>query len=277
MPPLAALLLFLSAIAAAQTTSPAKPYQEVFYQSGTLRIQAYLYKPDGNGPFPVVIYNHGSRAGRERVSVPFVYIGNALTAGGYLVLVPERRGYGASDGKTYAEDIGTDRGSRFVDRMQEETGDVLAALEYLKALPLADRQRIAIMGWSLGGIVSVFAAGRSPVFRAVVDQAGGALAWDGSPAMQKALKDAAAQVKAPLLAMVAQNDRTIRSSEAVVQEMQKRHADARLIVYPAYQPPQPVAPTPSGHAIFAADGAPIWQSDVMQFLSRHLGATTTSK
>src|SRR5262249_50582287 len=33
-------------------------YTEVFYPSGSLRIQAYLYKPHGDGPFPVVIYNH---------------------------------------------------------------------------------------------------------------------------------------------------------------------------------------------------------------------------
>jgi hypothetical protein len=26
------------------------PYQEVFYQSGKLRLQAYLYKPQGVGP-----------------------------------------------------------------------------------------------------------------------------------------------------------------------------------------------------------------------------------
>src|SRR5712691_10486336 len=53
--------------AAAQRQSPADAaYTEVFYPSGSLRIQAYLYKPHGDGPFPVVIYNHGSRPGRER-------------------------------------------------------------------------------------------------------------------------------------------------------------------------------------------------------------------
>src|SRR5207253_11454116 len=50
---------------AAQSQSPAdSAYTEVFYPSGSLRIQAYLYKPDGDGPFPVVIYNHGSRPAR---------------------------------------------------------------------------------------------------------------------------------------------------------------------------------------------------------------------
>jgi len=267
----------LAAVAGAQTNSTAKPYQEVFYQSGKLRIQAYLYKPEGTGPFPVVIYNHGSRAGNERRSTPFVYVGNALTANGYAVLIPERRGYGASDGKTFSDDVGTNRGPKYVDRLQEETGDVLAALAYLDTLPFVDRQRVGIMGWSLGGIVSVFAASRSSAFRAVIDQAGGALSWDGSPPLQKALKEAAAQVKVSLLAMVAQNDRTTKSTEAVVREMEKRHVAARLIVYPVYTPPQPVAPVPAGHAIFAAGGAGIWEGDVIRFFAEHLGPSASHK
>lgn len=42
---------------------------------------------------------------------------------------------------------------------------------------LVDQRRLGIMGWSFGGIVTIFAASRSDAFRAVVDQAGGALTW----------------------------------------------------------------------------------------------------
>src|ERR1700693_3910833 len=94
-------------------------YSEVFYSSGNLRIQAYLYKPDGNGPFPVVIYNHGSRDGRERVSVPFQYVGKMLTRTGYVVLVPERRGYGKSDGSMWWQEVGNDQ-SRLITLLQGE-------------------------------------------------------------------------------------------------------------------------------------------------------------
>src|SRR5262245_8446937 len=52
---------------AAQGQSPANSsYTEVFYPSGSLRIHAFLYKAIGDGPFPVVIYNHGARSGRPR-------------------------------------------------------------------------------------------------------------------------------------------------------------------------------------------------------------------
>src|SRR5262249_28966850 len=87
----------VAATAFGQST-PEATYSELFYPSGGLRIQAYLYRPDGAGPFPVVIYNHGSRVGRERASVPNEFIGKMLTRAGYVVLVPERRGYGKSEG-----------------------------------------------------------------------------------------------------------------------------------------------------------------------------------
>src|SRR5438067_11204856 len=46
------------------------PYSTIFYKSGNLNIEAYLYNPAGNGPFPLVIYNHGSRQEHERQENP---------------------------------------------------------------------------------------------------------------------------------------------------------------------------------------------------------------
>src|SRR5207244_2585188 len=114
-----------------------------------------------DGPFPLIVYNHGSREGRERTEQPFAFVGRLLTSAGYAVLVPERRGYGKSDGEVFRQEVGRDTGGRFIERLQAESGDVLASLEYLKTVPWVDTSRIGIMGWSLGGIVSVFASSRS--------------------------------------------------------------------------------------------------------------------
>src|SRR5260370_10999099 len=108
-----ALLLFASQ-AWGQDGRERQAYEEVFYPSGKLRIQAYVYKPAGEGPFPVVIYNHGSRSTRERVPMPFLYVGSMLAANGYLVRVPQRRGYGLSDGPTLTPVTAQDRGPPFV-------------------------------------------------------------------------------------------------------------------------------------------------------------------
>lgn len=262
------LAFFLFACAAFAQTAP--HYDEVYYPSGNLRIAAYLYRPAGRGPFPVVIYNHGSRVGSEKNSAPFTFVGQLLSDVGYVALVVERRGYGRSDGAQFGEQVGADRGAKFVARLQEETDDVLAAVPYLKTLPYADSGRIAVMGWSLGGIVSVFAASRSTAFRAAIDQAGGSLTWDGNPAIQKALTGAAAKIRIPTLCMVARNDRTTKAVEAVAQEMKRRGAPAKLVIYPAYTEPRaPKAPAP-GHLLFAAPGAYVWRDDVLQFLAETL-------
>src|SRR6266851_326547 len=202
-----------------QTVAEPQSYTEVFYYSGPLLIQAYLYRPPGNGPFPLVIYNHGSRENRERESRPFSYVGRVLLQNRYAVLVPERRGYGRSDGLTFSEEMRQGIGRHgaavenpnFVGRLQAESDDVLAALDFIRTLPFVDRSRLGIMGWSFGGIVTMFTVSRSGAFRAAVNQAGGALVWDRSAALRNALLGAASQVRPPVLLMVAQNDRTTAS------------------------------------------------------------------
>jgi len=242
-------------------------YTEFFYPSGSLRIQAYLYRPQGDGPFPVVIYNHGSREGRERESVPFEYIGRMLTRAGYVVLVPERRGYGKSDGVIWRQEAGNSR-SQVVARLQVETDDVLAALPYVQTLAFADAKRVAVMGWSFGGIVSMFAVSRSSAFRAAVNQAGGALTWDGNPSLRAALVAAAEKSTTPTLFMVAANDRTTYSITTLADIYKARGIAHRALIYPPFAPTQgrPAAP---GHAVFSSQGTAVWEADVVQFLGRY--------
>jgi dienelactone hydrolase len=243
------------------------------YPSGGLRIQAYLYKPDGDAPFPVVIYNHGSRAGRERVPMPYPYIGEMLTRAGYVVLVPERRGYGKSDGPVWQSEPNTQ--ARLVPRLEEETDDVLASLDYLRTLPFADTTRIGIMGWSFGGIVTMFAVSRSTAFAVAVDQAGGALTWDGNVQVRSALIAAADNATTPTLLLVAQNDRTTASITTLADIFKQRGVPHRVVIYPPFTPLQGGRATAPGHRVFSAEGTGVWARDVLEFLGRYLGATST--
>jgi dienelactone hydrolase len=251
-------------------------YSEVFYLSGNLRIQAYLYKPDGNGPFPVVIYNHGTRDGRESASAPFQYIGKMLTRAGYVVLVPERRGYGKSDGSMWRQDVGNDQ-SRLITRLQAEADDVLAAIDYLRTVPSADTNRIGIMGWSFGGIVTMLAASRSAAFFVAVDQAGGALTWDGNAYLRRALVAAAEKSVTPTLFMVAKNDRTTLSITTLAEIFKTRDVPYGMVIYESFTPAQGFRVAAPGHALFSEQGARVWESDLVQFLGRYLGATVSDK
>lgn len=262
--------------ATAHSQSPNK-YTELLYPSGGLRIQAYLYKPDGDGPFPVVIYNHGSRVGRERDSLPFEYIGALLSHARYTVLVPERRGYGRSDGLTWPEAVGNDK-RRFVARLHEETDDVLAAVDYLRTLPFVDPKRIGIMGWSFGGIVTMFAVSRSPTFAVAINQAGAALTWNGNAEVRSALIAAAEKVTTPTLLLVAENDRTTASITTLGEIFKKRGVAHQMVIYGPFLPqPQTFASGTPGHQLFSAQGVNVWQGDVLEFLSRYLGGVHPPK
>jgi dienelactone hydrolase len=255
---------------AAHSQSPNK-YTELFYRSSGLPIQAYLYKPDGEGPFPAVIYNHGSRAGRERDSLPCEYIGAPLSRAGYAVLIPERRGYGHSGGLTWSQDVGSDK-RRAVARLHEETDDVLAAVDYLRTLPFVDPKRIGIMGWSLGGIVTMFAVSRSTTFAVAVNQAGGALMWNGNPEVRRALIAAAGKATTPTLLLVAENDRTTASITTLGEILKKRGVAHRMVIYESFTPQERTfAGGAPGHRLFSEQGMNVWQGDVLEFLGRYLG------
>jgi dienelactone hydrolase len=143
--------------------------------------QAYIdvtvFKPQGAGPFPVVVLSHGSprsaadrrREGRQRLaaqSARFVTMG-------YAVLVPTRRGYGGSGG-SWAEAYGTCRDPDYYAAGLETARDLRAAVDAIRGEPWADTRRIVLAGQSAGGFGSVAAASQEfEGLVAVVNFAGG--------------------------------------------------------------------------------------------------------
>jgi dipeptidyl aminopeptidase/acylaminoacyl peptidase len=156
-----ALLAFAAGtwVIAGQTTS-GPPYETVRYINDGLRLEAYLYRPTGSGPFPLVIHRH---SGTDQVTRWGAVIARLLTDAGYAALVPERRGIGNSEGQRF-----TTFGNSAAHNTAE-AGDVLAAVEQVTRdnASRTDGQRIAITGFSAGGSVAVLAAARSDRFRAV--------------------------------------------------------------------------------------------------------------
>jgi dienelactone hydrolase len=131
---------------------------------------------------------------------------------------------------------------------------------------------MAIMGWSLGGIVSIFTASQRDDFKVLIDQAGGALSWKHSPDLQSELPRAASQVKAPSLCMDAENDATTDAVTTVGRTIRNAGVVEKTIIYPAFTPSSNPSNTPPGHLIFSAQGMSIWQNDVLSFLGQHIGA-----
>jgi len=189
-----------------------------------------------------------------------------LLSAGYVVLVPERRGYGQSDGVPWRQEVSTD--SQVAPRLQDETDDVLAAIDYLRTVSFADTTRMGIMGWSFGGVVTMFAVSRSPAFAVAVNQAGGALSWNTNRDLQGALIAAALKARTPTLFLVAQNDRTTASVTTLADIFAKRGTSHRLVIYEPWPPGAPVGTL--GHGVFSQRGVGVWERDVVEFLGRYL-------
>jgi carboxymethylenebutenolidase len=74
----------------------AQPASEfVTFASGNRTLKGVLFKPEGAGPFPAVVYNHGSGAGM--LSQPaFDALGPIFVRHGWVFFGPYRRGQGLS-------------------------------------------------------------------------------------------------------------------------------------------------------------------------------------
>lgn len=243
-----------------------------FYPSGDLQIEAYLFFPPGTGPFPTIVYNHGSRA-NDREEVHFITIAQPFTAAGYAVLVPERRGYGRSGGMPYNEAVGPKTNP--VPRLELEAGDIIAAVESLNGRSAIDTSRVALVGWSLGGATELMAAAMAPTtIRCVVNQAGGTLSWDLWPPLQTALILAAQKIACPVFSMDSENDKTLAAVEAVDAARAKAGLPHQLKIYPPFRPSpeqrQRFPGIPPGHLLFSCDGLQAWINDVLTFVGANM-------
>ena len=158
----------------------------VTFPSGQLTLHGALYKPDGKGPFPAVIYNHGSAAGMLSASA-FAELGPVFASHGWVFFGPYRRGQGlsASAGPYIGDQIaaaeksggGTAAAAAMVRLLEtDHLDDQLAALAWLRKQEFVQPDRIAVAGTSFGGIETVLGAERGS-YCAGIDSAGGAQSW----------------------------------------------------------------------------------------------------
>jgi dipeptidyl aminopeptidase/acylaminoacyl peptidase len=105
-------------------------------------IPAFLYMPEGSGPFPVVIDIHGGPEAqfRPRFIASLQYLVGEL---GIAVIAPNVRG-SSGYGKTY---LTLDNGYRREDSVK----DIGALLDWIATRPELDSTRVAVRGGSYGG------------------------------------------------------------------------------------------------------------------------------
>lgn len=234
-------------------------------------LRGVLYQPDGAGPFPTLLYAHGSAPGL-RSNEAFEAVAQSFRARGWALFAPYRRGQGLSiDAGPYIRDeIAAARAAgghiraqaRLVELLAtDQMDDQVAAYSWLSRQPSVDRQRIAVMGNSFGGIIALLSAERLPVCGAV-DAAGAAESWDGSPTLQTLMIRAATKSRAPIFLMQARNDHSVAPSRIVHAAMVRAGKPSELRLYPPFG-----QDARDGHA-FSYKGVGIWANDVHAFLKR---------
>jgi dipeptidyl aminopeptidase/acylaminoacyl peptidase len=156
----------LQTVGSKQPLLKSEALADVRYISWTARdgktIHGYLTVPHGEPPFPLIVLPHGGPFVGE--TVDYDEWGQMLANNGYLVLQPQYRG-----STNYGLDFYL---SAFIEggqggyRMQDDKDD--GALHLVQE-GLADRDRLAMFGWSYGGYAALVAAARTPqIYQCVI-------------------------------------------------------------------------------------------------------------
>lgn len=157
--------MLIVAPAAAQERGSAS----VAINGATVKLSTVTYKPAGDGPFPTLIFHHGS-GNFDRPYNPRA-VAQWFVARGWAVIAPSRRGRGGSEGVNEEGTSCSEAAS--TEGVDRALGDIDAMTRVLIAQPFVDRSRIAVAGQSRGGLLSVAWSGMHPEVRAVINFVGG--------------------------------------------------------------------------------------------------------
>ncbi len=262
------------ALALAMADASGAPVGEkVTFESDGLTLVGFLFHPSGPGPWPALIWNHGSE--KDPGAGPqFSTVASYFVPAGYLVFAPERRGHGESQGdyildraKFTGRVQGSDAAGQLVVRLleTEQLKDQLAALEFVKQLPFVDARKIVVAGCSFGGIQTLLGAASGAGYRAAVSISPGALSWDRSEYLQTRLIQAVRNVGIPVLLIQPAGDASLAPSRVLGAEAARLKKPVTVKVYPATGPE-----SEQRHCFGGASGMHVWAEDAQAFLRANL-------
>jgi len=238
----------------------------VIVNGKTYNLDAMIYKPPGDGPFPGMVMTHGTprdAADRVKTLADNYYVKQCQTFAnlGLATIFVVRRGFGISEGD-YAELVPP---KTYTQAGLEAARDIKAAVEYLQTKSYVDKNHIILIGQSTGGL-SVTATGSLNLagVKAVINFAGG----KGSNAPDQVSDESSLisafgyygkTFKVPTIWLYSTNDHFFGPALAgkMLNAFVQYGAKAEFISLPPYGS--------DGHASFARN-IDVWYPYVLQFL-----------
>lgn len=228
----------------------------------SVELETTIFKPPGEGPFPLVIMNHGKALGNPRAQGRdrFVVLSREFVRRGYAVVIPMRKGFSKSTGDY------VDPGCNMTAHGQMQADDLQGTLEYLRSQRWVDKERIVVAGQSYGGLTALaFGTRNFPGVRGLINFAGGLrmhggdCRWESS--LVKAFASFGAKTALPSLWFYGANDMhfgpdlATRMYDAYIQA----GGQAKLVAYGAFKK--------DAHGMSGSrDGVKIWWPETEKFL-----------
>ena len=116
--------------------------EEITFQSGPFKVVGDLRLPDGNGPFPVVLFVHGSGPADRTGSMGYLPIMERMLRAGSATFAWDKPGTGESTGTLSEPNLRHKRAQILLD-----------AIEFMKTRPDIDPIRIGVWVGSQAGYV----------------------------------------------------------------------------------------------------------------------------
>ena len=236
----------------------------VFVRHGPgVELETTIFKPDGEGPFPLALINHGKEFGNPlfQPRARYIVAARQLVRRGYAVAIPMRGGFSKSGGRYVAG------GCNLAGNARHQATYLRSALDYMTKQPYIDRSRIVILGQSHGGLTSMaFATEPYEGVKGILNFAGGlrlsaAQCFDWENQLVAAFRDFGRSSRYPTLWFYGDNDSYFGI------ELAKRMHDAytavggraQLVAYGPFKS--------DAHRLFSdRDGLALWWPEAERFL-----------
>ncbi|MDI9604257.1 MAG: alpha/beta fold hydrolase [Bacteroidota bacterium] len=134
-------------------------------------IYAYLYQPKGDAKrYPAMLALHETGPGGKRISdgdtgKPNMAYAKELAERGYVVIAPDYPSMGELKGHDFASD-------RYASATMLGIFNHIACVDLLQKLPYVEKEKIGVIGHSLGGHNAIFVAAFDPRLQVVVTSSG---------------------------------------------------------------------------------------------------------